>query len=81
MVLGEGAVSCERSTPLEGKTEDSDFDARRDCPGREKEFFIDNLLVRIHTIIEMILVNDFSKPALRHESLNSLFQVALYLSS
>ena len=81
MVLGEGAVSCERSTPLEGTTEGSKLDARQDCPGREKEFFIDNLLVRIHSIIEMILVNDFSKPALHHESLNSPFQVALYLPS
>ena len=34
-----------------------------------------NLLVRVHLIIEM------SKPALRHGSLNSLFQVAVYLPS
>ena len=40
----------------------------------EKDF-IDNLLVRVHLIIEM------SRPALRHGSLNSLFQVALYLPS
>ena len=26
-------------------------------PGSEREFFIDNLLVRIHVIIEMILVD------------------------
>jgi hypothetical protein len=39
---------------------------------REREIFIDNLLVRVHLIIEM------SRPALRHWSLNSLFQVALY---
>ena len=44
------------------------------CPAfREREIFIDNLLVRVHLIIEM------SRPALRHGSLNSLFQVALYL--
>ena len=39
---------------------------------REREIFIDNLLVRVHSIIEM------SGPALRHGCLNSLFQVALY---
>jgi hypothetical protein len=39
-----------------------------------REIFIDNLLVRVHLIIEM------SRPALRHGSLDSLFQVALYLS-
>ena len=39
----------------------------------EREIFIDNLLVRVHFIIEM------SRPALRHGSLNSLFEVALYL--
>ena len=41
----------------------------------EREIFIDNQLVRVHLIIEM------SRPALRHGSLNSLFQVALYLPS
>jgi len=41
----------------------------------EREIFIDNLLVRVHLIIEM------SRPALRHGSLKSLFQVALYLPS
>ena len=41
----------------------------------EREIFIDNLLVQVHLIIEM------SRPALRHGSLNSLFQVALYLPS
>ena len=41
----------------------------------EREAFIDSLLVRVHLIIEM------SRPALRHGSLNSLFQVALYLPS
>jgi hypothetical protein len=39
---------------------------------REREIFIDNLLVRVHSIIEM------SGPALRHGCLDSLFQVALY---
>ena len=39
----------------------------------EREIFIDNLLVRVRLIIEM------SRLALRHGSLNSLFQVALYL--
>ena len=28
-----------------------------DCLPREREFFIDNLLVRIHLIVEMILVD------------------------
>ena len=37
----------------------------------EREIFTDNLLVRVHLTIEM------SRPALRHGSLNSLFQVAL----
>jgi len=40
----------------------------------EREFFIDNLLVRIHYIIVMV-----SEPASRHRNLNSLFQVALQL--
>ena len=40
-------------------------------PGPEREIFVDNLLVRVHLIIEM------SRPALRQGSLNSLFQVAL----
>ena len=40
--------------------------------GVEREIFIDNLLVRVHLIIEM------SRPALRHVSLNFLCQVALY---
>ena len=41
----------------------------------EREIFIENLLVRVHLIIEM------SRPALHHGSLNSLCQVALYLPS
>ena len=47
------------------------------CPeaGPEREICIDNLLVRVHLIIEM------SRPALRHGSLDSFFQVALYLPS
>ena len=40
-----------------------------------REIFIDNLLVRVHFIIEMC------RPALRHGSLNPLFQVALFLLS
>ena len=39
----------------------------------EREIFIDNLLVRVHLIIKM------GRPALRHGSMNSLFQVVLYL--
>ena len=42
----------------------------------EREFFLDNLLVRIPYIIVMT-----SGPASRHGSLNSLFQVALHLPS
>ena len=45
--------------------------------GREREFFVYNLLVRIHIIV---LIN-LSRTASRHGSLNSLFQVALYLPS
>ena len=37
----------------------------------ERDFFIDNFLVRIHFIIWMII----SRQALRHGSLNSLFHV------
>ena len=43
--------------------------------GPNREIFIEDLLDRVHLIIEM------SRPALRHRSLNSLFQVALYLPS
>ena len=42
---------------------------------REREIFIDNLLVRVHLIIEM------SRPALRHGSLNSLFLSSLVFRS
>ena len=38
---------------------------------RKREFFIDNLLVRAHFIIQIS-----SRPALRHGSLDSLFHVA-----
>ena len=41
----------------------------------EREIFIDNLLVRVHLIIDM------SRPALTHGSLNPLSQVALHLPS
>ena len=46
-----------------------------ECMQRKRDIFIDSLLVRVHLIIEM------SRSALRHWSLNSLFQVALYLPS
>ena len=42
----------------------------------EREVFIDNLLVRIHSHGD-----DFSRRALRHGSLKSLLHVALYLPS
>ena len=42
----------------------------------EKEFFVKNLLVQIHFIIEMM-----SCTGLAPWDLNPLFQVALYLSS
>ena len=58
-------------TPSLSQTEIVCF-ATMGCDG-EREFFVDNLMVRIHLIIEMI----FSRPALRHGSLNSLFQIAL----
>ena len=45
--------------------------------GAEREFFIDNLVVRIHLIIEMILVDRPRAIGV----LDSLFQVALYLPS
>ena len=61
----------------EGQSLASLYDSRglHTSQGREGEIFIDNLLVRVHLIIEM------SRLALRHGSLNSLFQVALYLPS
>ena len=43
----------------------------------ERELFIDNLLIRY----PLNHRHDFSRPALRHGILNSLFQVALYLPS
>jgi len=57
VVLGGGAFSYERGTPV-GPTQAL---PRWGCihGGRvgEREFFIDNLLVRIHLIIVMILVD------------------------
>jgi len=51
VVLGGGAVSYERGTPVPGRM-------RRGRPWRrlhpEREFIIDNLLVRIHFIIVKI---------------------------
>ena len=44
---------------------------------REREFFIDDLMVRIHLIIVMILED---RPCAMGV-LNSLFQIALYLPS
>ena len=43
----------------------------------EREFFIDNLMVRIHSIIVVILADR----ACAMGVLNSLFQIALYLPS
>jgi len=53
MVLGGGAVSYERGTPVRNKAGDVNV---RDVMyfSQEREFFIDNLLVRIHYIIVMI---------------------------
>ena len=50
------------------------FSRRRE---RAREFFIDNLLVRIHVIIEMIWWTSLTP----WDFLNSLFEVALYLHS
>ena len=58
-----------------GATLQDETDVRTYTTIREREIFIDNLLVQVHFIIEM------SRPALRHGSLTSLFQVALYLPS
>ena len=44
--------------------------------GVQREFVVDNLLIRVHFIIEI-----FGGLASRHGSLNSLLQVALYLPS
>ena len=33
------------------------LDEKAEVPSRERDFFIDNLLVRIHLIIEIILVD------------------------
>ena len=52
----------------------SEFPPGRILHGREREFFIDNLLARIHFIIVMIRWT-----GLAPWDLNSLFQVALHL--
>ena len=46
-----------------------------------RELFTDNLPVQIHFIIEMMIKSSrlFVGPASRHGSVNSPFQVALYL--
>ena len=59
-----GAAAKEEVARLEGELA---------AQARERDFFIDNILVRTHL--------DFSGPVLRHGRLNSLFQVALYLPS
>ena len=85
--LGEGAVSYERGTAsrvpggscgvvrfLMGEVPLYPADTIRRLLPRasrhflKKEFFVDNLLVRLH-----LLIDDFSRPALRHGSLNSRF--------
>ena len=70
MVRWGGAVSYERGTPLRGKDPSEPADKPYE-PRAQSEYFIDNLLIRIHHIIEM-----FGGPASRHGSLNSLFQEA-----
>ena len=67
-----GLTRSEMSTTANSSVEGSKIPT---CQASEREIFIANLLVRVHLIIEM------SRPALRHGSLNSLFQVALYLPS
>ena len=67
----------ERARERESAREEDDSETVTQvvAEAHEREIFTDNLLVRVHLIIEM------SRPALRHGSLNSLFQVALYLPS
>jgi hypothetical protein len=50
---------------------------RSPAEGVEREFFIHNLMVRIHLTIVMVLVD---RPCATGV-LNSLFQIALYLPS
>ena len=68
------ALWCEDGQPADGCAVCDGSDATPAAagimPARERDFFMDNLLVRVHLIIEM------SRPALRHGRLNSLFQVA-----
>ena len=54
---GRGAVSYERGTTVTRKK--GAFITGQDQHGRQREteIFIDNLLVRVHFIIEMILVD------------------------
>jgi len=54
-------------------------DVDRYTPDPEREFCIDNLLVRVHFIIVMIRWTGLAPSS--HGSLNSLFQVALHLPS
>ena len=51
VVLGGWAFSCERGT-LVGFSPNPDG-----CRTAEREFFIDNLLDRMHYVVEMILVD------------------------
>ena len=48
-----GPASGEKSSKSRNQT----INGSRDVQERDREFFIDNLLVRIHLIIEMILVD------------------------
>ena len=65
---------CQEMESSSSSSPNEDLDDTRQAPSllKEREFFIDNLLVRIHLIVEMI----FSGLALRHCSLDSLSQVA-----
>ena len=72
VALERGSVSNERGNPVQ-PAKAGGLDGHDLASEREREIFIDSLLVRVHLIIEM------SRPALRHGSLNSLFQVALSL--
>ena len=71
VVLGGEAVSYERGTPVwvprpwsmagpsaaPASLPDAISAARAAIAGKEREFFIDNLLVQTHLIIEMIIVD------------------------
>ena len=74
VALGGGAVSYERGNPVQGKSEHALV--KHLCLSRER------LLYRQSTGPNPLSHrDDFARPALRHESLNPLFQVALYLPS